>query len=459
MTRDEHSTGLKEKGTDGLGKAIHCRALRTGKETGMFMNRPITSNIGKRIDDYRFPSGMLFGNQTIKQVGANALRIALNRKAAVVTDQVLEDIGLCQEVRENLQASGFTVDAIASEATEPTLSQVVELADRIAAGGYGIIVGFGGGSSMDRAKIASCFAGIGQEIVDYVAPASRQLPDNVRLPKLLIPTTSGTGSEVSNTAVVIVPEETLGSTKTWITGNNMFADCAIIDPELTKKLPPRLTASSGLDALSHCAEGVLSLQANAYSDALALQAIRLIAQNLRVAYTAGEGDADARWNMALAAMIGGQVISFGWVSGPATLGHVASEGLSSSLSLSHGDACALLLPYVYWYNLSDEYAQEKIARIAEAMGIDLQGMPRKQAAISAIVETFRLIEELAAPTSLKDCGMKASDIPTISTYILTRAEAMYSMSAFNPVAATFENIKEFFTVAHEGKEALLGRLS
>jgi alcohol dehydrogenase class IV len=425
----------------------------------MFLNQVFNPNTETRIDEYHAPSEIIFGTGSIHRAGELALKIAVNRKAAMVTDESLVELGLTVRLEQSLSASGFSVKVIGSAAVEPTLEQIETLSDELATDDYGLVVGFGGGSSMDRAKTASCFAGIGDCIREYVAPHDKPLPSHPKVPKLLIPTTSGTGSEVSNTAVVIVPDETLGSTKTWITGPEVFADAVIVDPALMKHLPSKITASSGLDALSHCAEGILSKQANGYSDALALEGVRLVSQNLRSAYRNGSQNPGSRWNMALAAMIGGQVISFGWVAGPATLGHVASEGLSPRLSMTHGDACAVLLPYVYWFNLPDDYAQAKLATIAEAMGTDTRNMTGKQAAVSAIEQTFKLLEDVKVPTSLSECGMKKSDAHGFSNYILDRAERMYSMSAFNPVKATSDNLMDFFTIAYEGKQALLKRLA
>jgi alcohol dehydrogenase class IV len=425
----------------------------------MYVNKIFNTNIAHRIDEYCSPSEIIFGNGAIRKAGECARRISTNSKVAVVTDNGLVALGLTAEIEKYLSQSGFSVDMLYSDAIEPTLGQIEKLSGEIATGDYGLIVGFGGGSSMDRAKIASCFAGIGDQVIHYVAPADKPLPSQRKIPKLLIPTTSGTGSEVSNTAVVIVPEETLGSTKTWITGKEVLADTVLIDPDLIKNLPPRVTAASGLDALSHCTEGILSKQANGYSDALALESVRLVSQSLRDAYKNGGENPESRWNMAMAAMIGGQVISFGWVAGPATLGHVVSEGLSPKLSMTHGDSCAVLLPYVYWFNLPDAYAQSKLAMIAEAMGIETDNMTRKQAAESAIIETFRLLEDVDIPTSLQECGMDENDIPEFSRYILDRAEQMYSMSVYNPVTATYENLVEFFNTAYHGKQALMRKLS
>ncbi len=408
-----------------------------------------------RLDEYRLPPRVLFGFGAAKESGKVAKEIAKNRDVIVITDEVLRKIGLIDDVLNALADSGFNVDVFVPTAIEPTIQQVHEVIDAASKKEYGLIVGIGGGSSLDRAKMAACFARREEKIDDYLAPSTKPIPGS--LPKLLIPTTSGTGSEVSNTAVVIVPEEYVGTAKTWITGDPVLAEASIIDPSLMMKLPPTVTANTGFDAMSHSAEGVISKLANPFSDALALQGVKLVAENLRAAYHHGD-DPEARWNMAMAAALGGIVISFGWVAGPATLGHVASEGISPKYNMTHGAACAVLLPYVYWFNLPDDYAQRKLALIAEVLGVDTYGMSTRDAARHAILATFELMEDVGIPTDLKSYGMKREDIPTLAEYILKRGEEMYSMSLYNPRRATRENLEEFFEVVYEGKEALESRL-
>ena len=419
-------------------------------EEALFLSHWLSRN-----DEYRLPSKMLFGMNTIEKSGEVAQEIAKNKSAIVITDKALYDLGLINKLLDSLKSHGFEVDVYAPEAIEPTLDQVHKVIEETSKKDYGLIVGIGGGSSLDRAKMAACFAGRQEKIDDYLAPSTRALPPSK--PKILIPTTSGTGSEVSNTAVVIVPQEYIGTAKTWITGDPVLAEYAVIDPSLMINLPPRVTANTGFDALSHCAEGVISKQANPFSDALALQGIKLMAENIRAAYHEGT-NLEARWNMAMSATLGGIVISFPWVAGPATLGHAASEGISPKYNIPHGAACGVLLPYVYWFNLPSDYGKKKLALIAEAMGVDTSRMSTERAAQAAILATFDLMEDVDMPTDLKSYGMKKEDIPMVSKYILERAEKMYSMSAYNPRRATLENLEEFFEVAYEGREALEKRL-
>jgi alcohol dehydrogenase len=156
----------------------------------------------------------------------------------------------------------------------------------------------------------------------------------------------------------------------------------------------------------------------------------------------------------MAASIGGLVISYPWVAGPATLGHCASEGISAKYNIPHGEACGVLLPFVYWFNQPDAYGQKKLAKIAEAMGEDVFGLSAKEAAQQAVTATFDLLEDIDLPTDLKHYDIPKKDIRALSEYVLQRAEEMYSMSQYNPRKATLENLTEFFERAIEGRESI-----
>ncbi len=416
----------------------------------MELNKAFEGHWLSRVDEYRHTPRVNFGVGAAARVGELAKQLAKNKNCLIITDKFLSKAGIIDGVRESLEKEGFKIDIYESEVKEPDASLVEKLIDNVKNKNYGMIVGVGGGAVMDNTKIAAVMSETSGKLNDYVCPSTKPLTGSK--PKILIPTTSGTGSECSNTAVVIVPGD-IGPIKTWITGDAVLADAAVIDPTLMLGLPPRVTAGSGMDALSHTAEAVLSLQANPFSDALSLKAVELVSQNLRTAYQQGS-NLEARWNMALAASIGGTVISYPWVAGPATLGHVASEGISAKYGIPHGEACGVLLPYIFWYNLPDPYARKKMSKIAEAMGEDVFGMTDKEASESAITAIFDLLEDLDLPVNLKDYKIPEKDLPTISEYIVKRAEEMYAMSKFNPRKANLENIKEFFRKAYAGREAI-----
>ncbi|HIH97046.1 MAG TPA: iron-containing alcohol dehydrogenase [Thermoplasmata archaeon] len=404
-----------------------------------------------RLDRYRNPPLINFGVGSAGKIGKVADDIAQGKEAIIVTDKGIEKAGLIKEARESLEEENFEVDVYASEAGEPTVKTTKEVIDAMSKRDYGLVVGIGGGSCMDKAKIGACLSKSPGELGEYLAPNAKEIMGSI--PKIMIPTTSGTGSEVSNTAVVIMPHAEVGTMKTWITGDLVLAEAAVVDPSLTLGLPPKITAGSGFDALSHTAEAVLSIQANPISDALSLKAVELVAENLRTAYHQGN-NLEARWNMSLAAMIGGWVIGFEWVAGPAVLGHVASEGISPHCHIPHGEACGVLLPYVYYFNLPDSYAKRKLAAIARAMGIDVSGLSTRKAAERAITATFDLLKDVDLPTNLSQYAFSGDDIPMLVRYIERRAEEMYSMSRYNPRKATTKNLEEFFRQALRGREAL-----
>ena len=405
----------------------------------------------RRVEEYSFPHNICFGVGAANKVGEIAKGIAKNKNAIIVTDKILVKLGTIDGPKKSLEEAGFRVDVCDSESAEPVISEAKRIIDVVKGKNYGLVVGIGGGSAMDRSKLAAVMAVTPGDVEEYLLPSEKPLKG--ALPKIMIPTTSGTGSECSNFAVVSTPHREQGSVKNFIGANEAMANVAIVDPSLVLGLPPKPTAASGMDAMAHNAEGVLSLQANPLTDGLALTAIELVSQNLRTAVHQGS-NIEARWNMSLAALIGGMIITFPGVAGPATLGHTASESMSSRYGIPHGEACGVLLPFVYWFNLPDAYGRKKIAKIAEAMGEDITGLTTKEAAEKAITATFDLLEDVVLPTGLKAYNIPKSDIPSISDFVLNRAENLYGMADFNPVKANLENLTGFFEKAFEGRASI-----
>ncbi len=404
-----------------------------------------------RTNEYPRNPRIYFGVGLANKLGNLIKDVAINKNCIIITDKSLAEIGLIKNPKKSLEDHGFTVELYKAKPEEPESKEMEKIIEVVKEGDYGLVVGLGGGSCMDKAKIAATISEAPGQLQDYVAPSSKPLKESK--PIVMLPTTSGTGSECSNTAVVIVSHKEMGTIKTWITGDPVMADAAVIDPSLTLDLPPRVTAGSGMDALSHTAEAVLSLQANPFSDAISLKAIELVSQNLRTAYHQGD-NIEARWNMSLAASIGGMVISYDWIAGPAVLAHVASEGISAKYEIPHGEGCGVLLPYVYWFNLPSAYGQKKLAKIAQSMGEDISGLNSKDASKKAITATFDLLEDIDLPTNLRQYDIPEKDIPLLAEYVLERAEDMYSMPEYNPRKATLDNLKEFFRKALEGRQSI-----
>ena len=316
-----------------------------------------------RLDLYINPPRMLFGEGAIEKIGEETKQIDERiSRVQVITDSNIEKSGLLENLVNQLEKTDLECKTYICKPAEPTKKSILDTIRAVRASRPDAVIGFGGGSCMDTAKIVAVMLTNSGDLEEYLAPNDKEIIKEP-LPTIMIPTTSGTGSEASNTAVVIDEK----GRKTWMTGSKLLGKSALIDPTLTLSLPPRQTAGAGMDALSHAAEAVMSKQANFISDALSLEAIRLVSCDLRKAYHAGE-NLEARSNIALAATLGGWVIGFPWIGGPALLGHCVSEGISARYNIPHGEACGVILPYVYEFNLPN--CIDKLSMIASAMNLN-----------------------------------------------------------------------------------------
>lgn len=415
------------------------------------LNRVFEGHRLGRINDFNIIHRICFGIGAANKVGELAKEIAKNSNCIIITDKALTKIGLIEGPKKSLEDAGFTVDVYESGEAEPTVGEVKRVVDVVRKKDYGLVVGMGGGSAMDRAKAAAVMGETPGEVEEYLFPNEKPLKGSK--PKILISTTAGTGSECSVGLVVIVPDKEQKAVKTFIAGDQCFADVAVVDPSLYVGCPPRVTAGSGMDALTHAAESVLCLGDNPFSDSLALRAVELVSQSLRTAVHQGN-NVEARWNMCWAAVLGGIVCGLPWTAGPATPCHITSESISAKYGFPHGESCGVLLPYTYWFNLPDTYGRKKVAKVAEAMGEDLTGLDTMAAARKAITATFDLLEDVDLPTSLKEYNIPESDIPSLTDFVLDRAINFYGMNDINPVKANSNNMKEFLEAAWEGRSSI-----
>jgi len=394
----------------------------------------------KDTTEFTFPPRIKFGNDSAKELGKEVLSLKLNSgKVMILTDQNMIDVGLADKIIYPLKNEGLEVWVETKKNNEPLMEEVLQLIEKVRKNKPSLIIGFGGGSSMDTAKVVSLMATNPGNLDDYLSPNTKTYSED-GIPLILIPTTSGTGSEVSNCAVI-----NDGDFKRGTKGSRTRANLTLIDPKLTITLPPRLTAATGIDALSHAAEAVLSKQSTPLSDSLGLKAIELIAKNLRVACKDGE-NIEARWNMSFAAMLGGLVISLPGVS--SILVHCISEGISARYKIPHGESCAMILPYVYNFNL--DYAEEKLSDIAHAMGCNTYGISKKEAAKKAITETFKLLDDINLPTTFSEVGVPEEDLYELAKYIAEKRQHEYDQGNRNPRPITFENTHELFKRIYKG---------
>jgi len=283
---------------------------------------------------------------------------------------------------------------------EPTFSQFNEMLEISTAFNPDCVIGIGGGSVLDSAKLLAAMTDNEQVYTEVIGVGLLRK----RMKKLIcIPTTSGTGSEVSPIAILL-NEKT--NSKNGIVSQALLADAAYIDPALTKGLPPKFTAETGIDALCHCIEAYTNKYAHPTVDLYAIEGIRLISQNLIKAYTDGN-DLDARSAMALGSMYGG--LCLGPVNTHAV--HCLSYGLGGKFHISHGLANAMLLPAVLRFNLDAN--PERNAAIAMAMGIKFTN-DNLTTAILGIEMIENLCRKCGIPDNLNEVGVRSTDIEELA---------------------------------------------
>ncbi len=352
-----------------------------------------------QVNIFRSPNRVIFGNGTVSQVGAEAARIGA-RKALIVTDAGVVKSGIIAPVEDSLKKAKIDYGRFDRVEAEPPAHIVDECAREIREKKYDIIIGVGGGSSLDVSKGASIMVANGGKVLDYVG---NDLVPRPGIPKILLPTTAGTGSEV--TRVFVVTDEADNDKKAIFSDYNL-SSVAIIDPLLTVSMPPKVTADTGMDALVHAVETYVSRQATPFSDILALEAIRLIGEYLPVAYAKAE-NIEARYHMSLAATLAG--LAFG--SGGLGAVHALAYVLDTGYHLSHGHTNAIMLPYVVDYNKMS--APGRYARIAQAMGEKTAGLSALQAAERLILRLHQLLADVRIPDKLGAYGISAADLPKL----------------------------------------------
>ncbi len=312
------------------------------------------------------PMRVVFGVGASREVGQLLRELGLpGGKILVVTDAGVSGLGLSRRLREVLEGAGFSTVEFSEIRGEPSLEVAESVVRSARAEGPDAVVGIGGGSALDMAKLAAALLKNEGTVADAL-----QDPGQLRRPAqllVLIPTTAGTGAEASRNAVVIREGR-----KAFLGSPHLVPAAAVLDPELTLTLPREVTAYTGMDALSHCIEAILSTNGNALTDSLALQGVRLVHAYLPRAVENGS-DLEARANMLVAAFLGGLALNAGMV-----VGHSIAYTLANRLGLPHGLSCALALPYAMEYNA--RVASERLVWIAQAFGAD----PQPEAAIRAV---------------------------------------------------------------------------
>jgi len=350
------------------------------------------------------PNRLIFGCGAIDKIGEEAAKLEQG-KALLVGDEIIERLGIIEKVATTLSLAGLDVDTFTGIEPEPHVETAEALYEFGAGRDYAVVVGVGGGSVMDMAKLGAECIGSGKSPRLYAE--RKVVPKGRGLPSILAPTTSGTGSEVSMNVVLA-----LGENKLFLSDPYYYPSIAVVDPALTVSMPPVVTANTGIDALSHAIEGMLHKKANPFSDALCLASVEMVGACLRRAVADGE-DLEARYYMSLAATLGmmGMIMSGGLYA------HSVSYAISKYRPTPHGLGCGLPLPYTMSFNMP--VSVRKLARIAVALGEQTWMLSELDAANLAVRSVARLNKDVGLPLTLQELGgINESDLEDLAALMI-----------------------------------------
>lgn len=382
-----------------------------------------------RTSRFHSPTRIVLGTGAVEQSGDEAARLAGTR-ALVVTDPGVVEAGLPEGLERSLRERSVEPVRFAEVEPEPRAGLVDRAVRVLRDEGCDLVVGFGGGSALDVAKGAAALARCDGGVLDYVGLDTLE---GRGIPRILIPTTAGTGSEAG---MGIVLTDEAENTKKVVVSPHLLADTAILDPDLTLSMPRKVTAATGLDALVHAIESYTSATATPFSEILGIQAVAMIARHLPVAYSKG-GDKVARYNMLLAANWAGTAFTSGGLAGVHALAYV----LGTMYHQPHGLANAIMLPHVMAYNVPGNL--EKFARIAEAMGEDVRGLSLHEAARRSVEAVRRLLDTVEVSCRLSDHGIPVEDLPAL----VEGGMAQSRLFAANPRDLTEPDVRRIYESA------------
>ncbi|WP_042346997.1 iron-containing alcohol dehydrogenase [Bacillus massiliigorillae] len=356
------------------------------------------------------------------------------QKILVITDPMLEKLGIVHKITNPLKEAGYTVTIYSNVVPEPPLEIGEKLVSYTRQEQFEMVIGVGGGSALDLAKLAAVLATNEGKVADYLNLTGEKTLVNKGLPKILIPTTSGTGSEVTNIAVL-----SLETTKDVVTHDFLLADVAIVDPQLTVSVPPRITAATGVDALTHAIEAYLSLNASPTTDGLALQAIQLISRSLRTTVQDGNNQ-QARIDMSIGSYIAGLAFFNAGVAGV----HALAYPLGGQYHLSHGESNAVLLPYVMGYIRHS--CSRRLVDIYKCLSGNIDYLSEEEASYKCVEALAQLVEDVGIPSTLAEF-----QIPETAVESLTQAGVQQKrLLARSPYPLLEEDIRNIYHSAFSG---------
>ena len=386
--------------------------------------------------NYFLPPQIEFGDGAIQNLGEH-VKAFDGKKPFLVSDAGVINAGLLAKATDVLEASGLSFATYSDIEPNPTDISVTHGVEVYKTEACDVVIAVGGGSVMDAAKAIRLLTTHEPPLEPYYADVGGIERISGDMPPLIcIPTTAGTGSEVSQGS--IITDTSLNTTDRWrkraiVTPFNM-SNIALLDPGITLGMPPALTAATGMDAITHGIEAYVATKYHPIAEGVALQALRMLSANIQQVYHNGE-DVTARGKM----LLGSCMAAFSFQKGLGAV-HSLAHQLSTDAPIPHGVANAILLPPVMEFNFS--HASEKYAEIARALSIDISNMDIEEAGHAAIDKIRAYNTELKMPTGLGDAGLERKKIPKLG------ADAMLDhCHKFNPRVCTEEDMVALFEAA------------
>lgn len=370
-----------------------------------------------------------FGNGSVKGIGAKAKQLGAAR-VLIVTDKGVVNAGILPKIEQPLKDAGIEFEVYSEVQPEPNLDSLHEIVKIAKEGDFTFFIGVGGGSAMDVTKLASLMMTNEGEISDFLGV--EKVP-NPAAPTILVATTSGTGSEVTKFA--LFGDDAI-KRKTAVSSPNIMAKAAFVDPELTVSMPGHVTAATGIDAFIHAVEAYIAVNRNPATDPIALEAIRLIAQNLIPAVKNGS-NLEARYNMSLGSVLAGIVLN----NAGAGAVHALAYPVAMEYHVSHG--MSNVVNFVHTMEYIAPALLERYANMAEAMGEKISGLSQYDGAMLFLKAIRRLCLGASLPIGLKSIGVDPELVPALAETAFTDTRLLGN----TPYVLTAKDIQAIYSNA------------
>jgi len=421
----------REMGQSGLSEYTQVKRMHVAsypdRESNFSMN--ILSDNTKILSfQYNCPTNVVAGHGSLSSIYKEIVNLGC-RRALILTDPGVKKAGLAQLAKDALV--DFCVgmfEHIAQDTDLDTVDAATAMARDLKAD---CIVSVGGGSVIDTAKAVCVTLKNGGRANDHIALFRLMEPQT---PHIVIPTTSGTGSEVTNVAVI---KSKIAGRKVYIVDSHIMPNTAILDPRFTMTLPPGLTATTAMDAMTHAVEALTSTMSNRICDGQALHAIRLIGENLPAVVVEGKNE-KARLNMQIASTMAGWAFTIAQVG----LVHAMAHTLGILHNIPHGVACGIVLPKVMRFNL--DYAADKLALVAQALGVNTAGLDDRKATLAAADAVEALMKKVGHPMRLRDVGVPEESLGMCAFHAIADTPSLFNARPVNDPGEVLEIYKQVY---------------